>query len=78
MGCAKAWWPELVGMPATPAVTTIMQDRPDVAVEVQPPGSNVLPGGNQKRVLALIDNLGAVQLSPKPPTSASRVGDCYI
>lgn len=53
----KASWPELVGM----AATQIMHDRPDVAVEVIPPGSNVHrpdPQDNPKRVLVLINDPG--------------------
>jgi hypothetical protein len=45
----KVLWPELVGVPATPAVMKILQDRPDVAVEVLPPGFN------RKRVRVFID-----------------------
>jgi hypothetical protein len=64
MGCEKSSWPEVVGMVATPAVTKIMQDRPDVSVEVQPPGNNVLPGDNPKRVCVFINDLGAVAKIP--------------
>jgi len=48
----KSQWPELVGMAATPAVTQIKQDRPDVAVEVIPPGWNQLRRQEPLRRLA--------------------------
>ena len=46
MGGMKAWWPELLGAPATPAAMRISKDRPDVAVEVLPPGSPFDPRFN--------------------------------
>ncbi|KAL6848550.1 hypothetical protein ACP4OV_021844 [Aristida adscensionis] len=60
----KTSWPEVVGMPATPAVMMIMQDRPDLAVEVLPPGTHLLPGDNPQRVRVFINNLGAVAKTP--------------
>ena len=61
----KTSWPEVVGMAATPAVMKIMQDRPDVAVEVLPPGTHLLPGANPKRVRVFIDAHGAVARTPR-------------
>ncbi|RLN06952.1 hypothetical protein C2845_PM11G13060 [Panicum miliaceum] len=61
----KTSWPEVVGMAATPAVTKIMQDRPDVAVEVLPPGTHLLPGANPRRVRVFIDTHGAVAKTPR-------------
>ncbi|CAL4971742.1 unnamed protein product [Urochloa decumbens] len=61
----KSSWPEVVGMAATPAVTKIMQDRPDVAVEVLPPGTHLAPGANPKRVRVFIDARGAVAKTPR-------------
>ena len=52
-------------MAATPAVMKIMQDRPDVAVEVLPPGTHLLPGANPKRVRVFIDAHGAVAKTPR-------------
>ncbi|XP_073357830.1 subtilisin inhibitor CLSI-I-like [Aegilops tauschii subsp. strangulata] len=60
----KTSWPEVVGMPATPAVMKIMTDRPDLSVEVLPPGTNLLPGANPGRVRVFIDALGAVTKTP--------------
>ncbi|GJN18860.1 hypothetical protein PR202_gb06069 [Eleusine coracana subsp. coracana] len=60
----KTSWPEVVGMPATPAVAKIMGDRPDVAVEVLPPGTHLLPGANPLRVRVFINGLGAVAKVP--------------
>lgn len=61
----KFAWPELVGVPATPAVTKIMQDRPDVAVEVLPPGAPLQnPGWNLERVRVFIDDNGLVATIP--------------
>ncbi|TVU43237.1 hypothetical protein EJB05_09685, partial [Eragrostis curvula] len=57
----RFWWPELVGVLANPAVMQIMRDyRPDVAVEVLPPGSPLTPGFNAWRVRVFID-LNGVQ-----------------
>ncbi|KAL6843144.1 hypothetical protein ACP4OV_026857 [Aristida adscensionis] len=49
---------------ATPAVTKIMQDRPDVAVEVLPPGAPLTPGLNLRRVRVFIDFNGLVTKIP--------------
>jgi hypothetical protein len=46
-------------MTATPAVTHITTDRPDVAVEVLPEGEPLMPGGyHDKRVRVFLDNRG--------------------
>ncbi|KAF6987280.1 hypothetical protein CFC21_004937, partial [Triticum aestivum] len=42
----KSSWPELVGVMATPAATQIALVRPDVAVEVLPPGAPLTPDYN--------------------------------
>uniref|UniRef100_A0A453R1V5 Uncharacterized protein n=1 Tax=Aegilops tauschii subsp. strangulata TaxID=200361 RepID=A0A453R1V5_AEGTS len=47
---SKTSWPEVVGWPATQAVTQINADRPDVAIEVIPNGTTVAPGYNAERV----------------------------
>jgi hypothetical protein len=60
----KSSWPELVGVNATLAATAIAHDRPDVAVEVLPPGSPVIPDYNPKRVRVYIDNNGLVAKVP--------------
>jgi len=52
----KSSWPELVGVNATLAATAIAHDRPDVAVEVLPPGAPVIPDFNPARVRVFIDN----------------------
>ena len=52
--------PELVGNPATPTVIRINHDRPELAVEVLPPGSPIIPDFNPARVPVLIDNNGLV------------------
>nr|CAZ96136.1 putative proteinase inhibitor I13, potato inhibitor I [Saccharum hybrid cultivar R570] len=52
----KSSWPELVGVLATPAATTIAHERPDVSVEVLPPGSPVITDFNPTRVRVFIDN----------------------
>jgi len=41
MSSQKTSWPEVVGWPAAQAVTQISSDRPDVAIEVVPDGTNV-------------------------------------
>ena len=61
----KSSWPELVGVLATLAATAIAHDRPDVAVEVLPPGTHLLPGANPKRVRVFIDAHGAVAKTPR-------------
>ena len=60
----KVWWPELLGAPATPAAMRIGKDRPDVAVEVLPPGSPFDPRFNPKRVRLFINDSGMVQYVP--------------
>jgi hypothetical protein len=42
----------------------IMRDRPDVAVEVLPPGAPLTPAYNDKRVRVFIDNSGIVAQVP--------------
>mgnify|MGYP002413901021 CR=1 FL=1 len=63
-GSTKASWPEVVGWPATQAVTQINADRPDVAIEVVPNGTTVAPGYNAERVRVFIDNNGIVSQTP--------------
>jgi len=60
----KSSWPELLGVLATPAATTIAHERPDVSVEVLPPGSPVIPYFNPTRVRVFIDNNGIVDQVP--------------
>ncbi|KAJ1277644.1 hypothetical protein BS78_04G019400 [Paspalum vaginatum] len=60
----KSSWPELVGVQATLAATAIAHDRPDVAVEVLPPGSPVIPDHNPERVRVFIDNNSIVIQTP--------------
>ena len=60
----KSSWPELLGVLATPAVTAIAHDRPDVSVEVLPPGSPVIPDFNPTRVRVFIDSNGIVNQVP--------------
>jgi len=60
----KASWPELVGVNATLAATAIAHDRPDVAVEVLPPGAPVIPDFNPARVRVFIDNNNLVAKVP--------------
>lgn len=55
MSTEKTSWPEVVGWPATAAVTQINSDRPDVAIEVLPAGTTVAPGYNAKRVRVFFD-----------------------
>ncbi|RLN09149.1 hypothetical protein C2845_PM11G13080 [Panicum miliaceum] len=50
MNSEKTSWSEVVGWPASAAVTQINSDRPDVAIEVVPAGTNVAPGYNASRV----------------------------
>ncbi|OEL18828.1 hypothetical protein BAE44_0020153 [Dichanthelium oligosanthes] len=61
----KSSWPELVGVQATLAATAIAHDRPDVAVEVLPPGAFLVPGANPKRVRVFINGHGAVAKTPR-------------
>lgn len=60
----KLYWPELVGVPATPVVMKIKQDRPDVAVEVLPPGAPLTPEFNPLRVRVFIGLDGLVAQVP--------------
>jgi len=64
----KSSWPELVGVNATLAATAIAHDRPDVAVEVLPPGSPKIrpvdPNYNPTRVRVFIDNNNLVAKVP--------------
>ncbi|KAF8662573.1 hypothetical protein HU200_056172 [Digitaria exilis] len=60
----KAWWPELLFAPATPAAMKISEDRPDVAVEVLPPGSPFDTEFNPARVRIFIDDSGIVKYVP--------------
>ncbi|KAG0531457.1 hypothetical protein BDA96_04G024400 [Sorghum bicolor] len=60
----KSSWPELVGVQATLAATAIAHDRPDVSVEVLPPGSPVIPDFNPTRVRVFINNGGFVNQVP--------------
>lgn len=60
----KSSWPELLGVLATTAATTIARERPDVSVEVLPPGSPVIPDFNPTRVRVYIDNNGIVNQVP--------------
>ncbi|KAI5021185.1 hypothetical protein ZWY2020_055030 [Hordeum vulgare] len=61
---SKSSWPELVGVLATLAATQIALDRPDVAVEVLPPGAPLTPDYNPERVRVFIDNSGIVSQTP--------------
>ena len=60
----KSSWPELVSVQATLAATAIAHDRPDVAVEVLPPGAPIIPDYNPKRVRVFIDNNSIVTKTP--------------
>ncbi|RCV05711.1 hypothetical protein SETIT_1G105500v2 [Setaria italica] len=60
----KSSWPELVGVLATLAATAIAHDRPDVSVEVLPPGSPIIPDFNPSRVRVFIDNNAIVTKTP--------------
>nr|CAB3445400.1 unnamed protein product [Digitaria exilis] len=51
MSTQKTSWPEVVGWPASAAVTQINSDRPDVI----PAGANVAPGYNASRVRVFFD-----------------------
>ncbi|CAL4890317.1 unnamed protein product [Urochloa decumbens] len=66
-GTLKTSWPEVVGWPATAAVTHINSDRPDVAIEVVPVGTTLNPGYNAKRVRVFFNagnSLGPVVDTP--------------
>jgi hypothetical protein len=65
MSTVKSAWPEVVGWPATAAVTRINSDRPDVAIEVIPAGTPEDPGPfNSKRVRVFFDGNGRVAAVP--------------
>lgn len=64
MSTEKTSWPEVVGWPATAAVTQISSDRPDVAIEVLPAGTTVAPGHNATRVRVFFDASGNVLYTP--------------
>ncbi|KAF0911600.1 hypothetical protein E2562_011220 [Oryza meyeriana var. granulata] len=67
MSSEKTSWPEVVGWPATAAVTQINSDRPDVSIEVVPDGATVPPGFNAKRVRVFFnagDSTGPVMRTP--------------
>ncbi|KAF7088290.1 hypothetical protein CFC21_091415 [Triticum aestivum] len=55
-GSGKVEWPELLGAPATPAVSKIRRDRPDVNVVVLPDQTPVPIGFNSKRVRVFYDS----------------------
>uniref|UniRef100_N1QWV4 Subtilisin-chymotrypsin inhibitor WSCI n=1 Tax=Aegilops tauschii TaxID=37682 RepID=N1QWV4_AEGTA len=55
-GSEKVEWPELLGVPATPAVSKIRRDRPDVNVVVLPDQTPVPIGFNSKRVRVFYDS----------------------
>ncbi|KAM3399666.1 hypothetical protein ACQJBY_004842 [Aegilops geniculata] len=61
---SKSSWPELVGVLATLAATQIAHDRPDVAVEVLPPGAPLMPDYNAQRVRVFINLGGTVSKTP--------------
>ena len=68
MSTEKTSWPEVVGMPTTPAVMKINSDRPDVTIVVLPVGTCATPPGfNPKRVCVFfdaLDKLGRVAATP--------------
>ena len=67
MSTPKTSWPQVVGWPATAAVTRINGDRPDVAIEVIPAGTTVSPGYNAMRVRVFFDagnSVGPVVYTP--------------
>ena len=55
MSSEKTSWPEVVGWPASAAVTQINSDRPDVSIEVVPAGTTVAPGYKANRVRVFFD-----------------------
>ncbi|TVU33595.1 hypothetical protein EJB05_25420, partial [Eragrostis curvula] len=57
---SKSSWPELLGVLATLAANQIGRDRPDVAVEVLPPGAPLTPDYNPLRVRVFMDNNAVV------------------
>lgn len=54
MSKEKTSWPEVVGWPATEAVTQISSDRPDLSIEAVPYGTPV-PPYNPGRVRVYFD-----------------------
>ncbi|KAF6981811.1 hypothetical protein CFC21_000269 [Triticum aestivum] len=68
MSSEKTSWPELVGVPATPAVMTINSQRPDLTTEVLQIGiSPSPPGVDSTRVCVYLDprdKLGLVAAVP--------------
>jgi hypothetical protein len=68
MSSGKASWPELVGMPATPAVNRINKERPDLTTEVLFIGIRPSPPGfDSTRVCVFLDpqdKLGRVAAVP--------------
>ena len=60
----RSSWPELVGVLAMLAATAIAHNRPDMSVEVLPPGSPVIPDFNPTRVRVFIDNNSIVNQVP--------------
>ncbi|KAL6848556.1 hypothetical protein ACP4OV_021850 [Aristida adscensionis] len=60
-------WPELFGIPATPAVMRINHDRPDVAIEVLPLGIKLDKGFNAKRVRVFFNPRDSQALVAKTP-----------
>ena len=61
---SKSSWPELVGILASLAATQIAHDRPDVAVEVLPPGAPLMPDYNPARVRVFIATHGLGSPTP--------------
>jgi len=64
----RSSWPELVGVLAMLAATAIAHNRPDMSVEVLPPGSPKIrpvdPNYNPTRVRVFIDSNGIVNQVP--------------
>ncbi|CAL5024325.1 unnamed protein product [Urochloa decumbens] len=60
-------WPELVGIPATPAVMRINHDRPELVVEVLPLGIKLEKGFNSKRVRVFFNPRDSAGLVAKVP-----------
>jgi len=64
----RSSWPELVGVLAMLAATAIAHNRPDVSVEVFPPGSPIIPpvdpNYNTTHVRVFIDSKGIVNQVP--------------
>jgi hypothetical protein len=55
MSSEKMSWPEVVGWPVAMAVTQVNSDRLDVAIEVVPSSTNVVPRYNTLRVHVYFD-----------------------